>query len=138
MSTHRLSQYPDLMSVLGALPADERAPRVQRVVEHAAAANGVIDECRTADDLADLTAQYDDAAWTIQEQIDTDGGSDEEYLAMFRKARAVNAWMNAFGDPTFDDCCDATYEAFFALDNDEARVVALLTADLSTAPWNDR
>lgn len=139
VSTHRLCQYPDVMATLAALPVDQRVPRVRRLVELAAAVNCVGDECRTADDLADLTAQYDDAAWGIQESIDVGGGgSIEEYSAMFRKARAVNAWMNAADRPTFDDCCDATFEALFALENDEAQVVALLTAERPAAPGDRR
>lgn len=108
------------------------------MAEHAAAVNGVLDECRVAGNLANLVASHDDAAWSIQESIDLGTGSHEAYGAAFRKARAASAWMYAAGDPSFDDCCDATYEALFALDNDGALLVALLTAERPAAPGDRR
>jgi hypothetical protein len=66
-TTGRLQQQcPDLASIVEGLAEAERGPRMRQVVESVAATTGVVDECRSASDLAGLVSRLDDEAWTLQ------------------------------------------------------------------------
>ena len=60
----------------------------------------------------DFDAKYFDA----QELYEAGKGTKEAYLAIFQKARAVNAVLFAFNDDPFMAACESLYEAGAAAD----------------------
>lgn len=64
-----------------------------------------------------LADELDEAAWDIQEQVDTGDAYQHEYLAAFRRARAVTSLWFALDDDPMVAAMEAAYEARAAADD---------------------
>jgi hypothetical protein len=75
-------------------------------------------------DVHACTEELDEAAWDIQERVETGNATGAEYHVAFARARAASAVDQAFGADPSAAAFNAFYEAHFAIDN----IDELLTA----------
>ncbi len=77
-----------------------------------------------------LTEELDDAAWNIQDQVESGAAPQERYLAAFAKARAAAALAFAFEPDPLDGAFEVVYEANFAVgDLEDLRAVVTAAVD---------
>ncbi|MEU0092661.1 hypothetical protein [Kribbella sp. NPDC006257] len=117
---HRLVERACLLAVQRTKVAD---PKVTEALDAIRSRSFGIEDLRSRID--DLTQELDEAAWDIQERVDTGDANRDEYRRAFGKARAVAAVGFALDD-SLTASFDSLYEAYYAIDNrdDFLRAVA--------------
>ncbi|MGH3799087.1 MAG: hypothetical protein ACRDTD_02960 [Pseudonocardiaceae bacterium] len=104
---------------------DLRAPQVADA--KAALAAGRLGDTPERTAVEALTEELDEAAWDLQEQVESGLESQELYLAAFAKARAAAALAFAFEPNPLDAAFEVIYEANFAV-QDLEDLKAVVTA----------
>jgi hypothetical protein len=133
---------PDLVEMLRAVSVDERRRVVERVCRLAIERTGVSDEVtidavdglRRLKDLdvsirakvSALTQRLDEVAWDLQEKVENNAATEDEYLQAFMKARATAAVGFAL-DNSLSGTFDALYEAYYAIGDREEFVRTVAT-----------
>jgi hypothetical protein len=81
------------------------------------------------DEVERLEQDLDERAWTLQEQVESDGAPRDEYMQLFRRARAAAAMKMALNANARMAVSETVYEASHAVDEPD-RFTQLLGAVL--------
>jgi hypothetical protein len=76
-------------------------------------------------EVAARLEHLDELAFRAQEAFERDGGTGDDYIRVFRTARAATSVLRALEDSADLAAAEACYEAFHALDESQAEGVLL-------------
>ncbi len=93
------------LAVQGVLLSDPRLDRALSIIRRQAAG------AKEQVELQSLVNELDEAAWEIQERVQSGGSPEEEYLQAFQKARAASAVAFALDSDPHTAAMEAAYEA---------------------------
>jgi hypothetical protein len=76
--------------------------------------DGSVGDKAVREAVSRLAEQFDENAWTIQEQVESGQREQQEYLVAFARARAAAALSFALDPDAHRAACEALYEAYHA------------------------